>query len=382
MMWEVLFLLLPIAAYSGWLLGRRALSLQTIRRFLKLSQSLDHAAPHDQIAGEFVKERMTYPNQEVMETHLALGGLFRREGQLDKAVGIHQHLINQRSLTPEQRALSLLELSRDYMRAGMLDRAEALLLDLSEQSYHLNGIFQVLLDIYQQTKDWSRAMEIANRWQRKTNLDLRVPIAHYQCEIAEQDCLKGEHSLAVQALQKALETNPLCVRASLLLGHIETQRGNYKKAMNAYEQIHKQDQDFLSEIILPLAKCYGALNQPEGMLRYFDTHLQASVTTMAVLNLCQWVCESQDEQTGMSFLRQYLQKRPSLRGLHRLMEWGIQQHPATPLSKDLALFQELLQGLLNNQALYRCQACGFSSKTLQWQCPSCKRWDQVKPVDE
>jgi lipopolysaccharide biosynthesis regulator YciM len=118
------------------------------------------------------------------------------------------------------------------------------------------------------------------------------------------------------------------------------------------------------------------------MLRYFESHLQSSVTTSAVLSLCQWLCDAHNEEVGMSFLRQHLNKRPSLRGLHRLMQWTTQQDPSNPLSKELFWFQELLQSMLNNQSLYRCQACGFSGKTLQWQCPSCKRWDKVKPVDE
>ena len=141
-MWEFLFLLLPLAALSGWLIGRRASMRQAIRRLAGLNKLLDHSSNKKAVD---VLVQLMDSNQEAVETHLALGGLFRRQGEVDKAIGIHERLIAKPSLTEEQRALSLLELSRDYMRAGVLDRAESVLLELIELGYELDAGFQGLL---------------------------------------------------------------------------------------------------------------------------------------------------------------------------------------------------------------------------------------------
>ncbi len=372
----LLFLLLPLAALSGWYIGRRVFTHQSIYKLVGLNKLLDRTPTNMDVLVELMES-----NQEAVETHLALGGLFRRRGEVDKAIGIHQHLIAKPSLTEEQRALSLLELSRDYMRAGVLDRAESVLLDLVEQGHELEAGFQHLLDIYQQSKDWLRAIETAERWHAKTGRNMSYHIAHFYCELAEQQWLKGESEKAHGYLKNALKTNRRCVRASLLLGNIEAQGGHYKAAIRAYKQIEKQDQAFLSEIVLPLARCYENLNDAEGMIKYFDTSLQKHLTTAAVLAFAEWLHKSKGEGEAMRFVVQHLKKNPSLRGLNRLVQFSIVRAEGA-IQQDLELFQELIDKMLINKPLYRCQACGFSGRTLQWQCPGCKRWDVIKPIHE
>ncbi len=375
-MWEFLFLLLPLAAFSGWIIGRRAYANHTIRKLAGLNKLLEHSPSNVDVLVQLMDS-----NQEAVETHLALGGLFRRRGEVDKAIGIHQNLIAKPSLTEEQRALSLLELSRDYMRAGVLDRAESVLLDLLDQGYELDAGFQHLLDIYQQSKDWSRAIKTAQRWHAKTGRNMNYHIAHFCCELAEQQWLKGEREEAYIHLKEALKVNPCCVRASLLLGNIEAQAQRYKIAIKAYKQIQKQDEAFLSEIVLPLARCYENLNNPEGMIKYFDDCLEKHLTTSTVLAFAEWLQKSKGEGEALRFVVQHLRKNPSLRGLNRLIQFSIVRAEGTS-QQDLVLFQELIEKMLVNKPLYRCQACGFSGRTLQWQCPSCKRWDVIKPIHE
>ncbi len=377
-MWEFLFLLLPLAALSGWLIGRRASMRQAIRRLAGLNKLLDNSSNKKAVD---VLVQLMDANQEAVETHLALGGLFRRQGEVDKAIGIHEKLIAKPSLTEKQRALSLLELSRDYMRAGVLDRAEGVLLELIALGYELDAGFQGLLDVYQQSKDWLRAIQIAEQWQTKTNRNMSYHIAHFCCELAEQQWLKGEQLDAYQHLKQALATNKRCVRASLLLGNIEAQAGRYRMAIRAYKQIQKQDQAFLSEIVLPLARCYENLHNPAGMIKYFDESLQKHLSTAAVLAFTEWLHKNKGESEAIRFIVQHLRKNPSLQGLNRLIQFSLA--PAeSAVRQDLLLFQELIEKMLVNKPLYRCQACGFSGRTLQWQCPSCKRWDEIKPIHE
>ena len=377
-MWEFLFLLLPLAALSGWFIGRRASMRQAMLRLSALHKLLDNSV--NKKTADVLVQRMD-PNQEALEMHLALAGLFRRQGEVDKAIGIHEKLIAKPSLTEKQRALSLLELSRDYMRAGVLDRAESVLLELIGLGHELDAGFQGLLDVYQQSQDWLRAVETAQQWQTKTNRQMNVPIAHFYCELAEQQWLKGDQLTSCQYLKNALAINKNCVRASLLLGNIEAQTGHYRLAISAYQQIQQQDEAFLAEIVLPLARCYESLCDSEGMIKYFDENLQKYLTTSAVLAFAEWLHKSQGEPEARRFVVQHLRKNPSLRGLNRLLQLSFLP-AASSLQEDLLLFQGLIEKILINRPLYRCQACGFSGKTLQWQCPSCKRWDVIKPIDE
>jgi lipopolysaccharide biosynthesis regulator YciM len=378
-MWELLFLLLPLAALSGWLVGKRANMRQAIQRLVGLNKILDTSSNKKAVD---VLVQLMDSNQEAVETHLALGGLFRRRGEVDKAIGIHEKLIAKPSLTEEQRALSLLELSRDYMRAGVLDRAESVLLEQIEIGYELDAGFQGLLDVYQQSKDWQSAIHMAQRWQTKTGRKMSYHIAHFYCELAEQQWLKGEQLDAKSYLKQALEANKRCVRATLLLANIEAQTGQYKFAIRAYKKIQKQDEAFLSEIVLPLARCYENLNNAEGMIKYFDENLQKHLTTSAVLAFAEWLHKSKGESEAMRFVVQHLRKNPSLRGLSRLVQFSLVRADGGVVQQDLMLFQELIEKMLTNKPLYRCQSCGFSGRTLQWQCPSCKRWDMIKPIHE
>lgn len=368
-MWELLFLLLPLAAISGWILGRR--------RVIGLSDLF--AKRKDKGAQLFVQ--WLESNQETVETHLTLGSLFRRRGEVDKAIGIHQNLITKPTLTDEQRALSLLELSRDYMRAGVLDRAENILLELVKEGREVEQACQHLIDIYQQSKDWQRAIEAAERLAQKTGRNMKPQIAHYYCEFAEQRWLRGESDTAREYLKLAHDTNPKSVRASLLLGDIESNTQNFKAAIRAYEQVARQDQAFLAEVVFPLAKCYEGIGDSEGMANYLAAHLEKDPSFSAVLAYSDWLKKSQGIEEARKFVLAHLSTHPSIRGIHRLIEFSMARAEGSTKT-DLELLHDMVQNLVVNKPLYRCRSCGFSGRTLQWQCPGCKRWDVIKPIQE
>lgn len=377
MMWELLFLLLPLAALSGWLIGRRRmLNNRSIERLMGLTDLV--ARRPEKNADVFVQ--WLEANKETVETHLTLGSLFRRRGEVDKAIGIHQNLITKANLTQEQRALSLLELSRDYMRAGVLDRAEHILLDLISKDCELEASYQHLIEIYQQSKDWLRAIEIAEKLEKTSHRDMSHHIAHFNCELAEQRWLKGDREEALYYLKQALMVNPKCVRASLLHGDIEANGGKFKEAIVAYQNVEHQDQAFLSEIVFPLARCYEGLGNPEGMVKYLMACMQTHPTLAAVLAFSDWLCKTQGEVEAVKFVVEHLRKQPSVRGLSSLIQISMRTDNIN--RADLVILQELIEKLAANKPLYRCQACGFSGRTLQWQCPGCKRWDVMKPIQE
>jgi len=377
-MWELLFLLLPIAAFSGWFFGRRRLTANRgIEKLLGLSDFLSRRP--EKSAEAFIE--WLDANQESVETHLTLGNLFRRRGEVDKAISIHQNLITKSSLTQEQRALSLLELSRDYMRAGVLDRAENVLKELVNKGLELETSFLHLIDIYQQSKEWLRAIETAEKLEQATHRDMSRHIAHFYCELAEQLWLKGEREAADTYLKRALEVNPKCVRVSILTGDIAANAGDYKVAIKAYQQVQKQDQAFLSEIVVPLARCYESLGNPEGLVKYLTHCLETSPNLSVVLAFSDWLYKTHGEEEAVKFVVEHLQVHPSIRGLSRLMQFTLARAEGA-IREDLTILQELMDKVVAHKPLYRCQACGYSGRTLQWQCPGCKRWDVIQPIHE
>jgi len=378
MMWEILFLLLPLAAFSGWMVGKRYFSRRSIEQILSTNHTLFNRRP-EKNAQQFVE--WLEANQETVDTHLTLGNIFRRRGEVGKAIGIHQNLIAKSALTEDQRALSLLELSRDYMRAGVLDRAEQVLLELVKEGRELEATLHHLIDIYQQSKDWLHAIEIARKLQETTKRNMEPQIAHFYCELAEQRWLKGEREMAFDHIKEALKENPDCVRASILLGNLETNAGHFKSAIKAYQQVEKQDPAFLSEIVFPIARCFEALDMPDGMVKYFTHCLEKTSTLSAVLAFSDWLNKTKGEAEATKFVAEHLRVHPSVHGLSRLVQYSLARAEGGTKA-DLGILQELIDKLVANKPLYRCEACGFAGRTLQWQCPGCKRWDVIKPIHE
>ncbi len=202
------WLLLPIAAVSGWVLGvRNPRTEQDTGRerglrsdYFKGINYLLNEQP-DKAIEVFIK--VLEVDQETVETHLALGNLYRRRGEVDRAIRIHQNLVARNSLSAEQRYEALLELGQDYLSAGLLDRAEDLFKELAEASHYRVQALRQLIDIYEQEKDWDEAISCARQLERATGNQLGPVIAHYQCEQAEQYRSHNDYKAALKVLGKA-----------------------------------------------------------------------------------------------------------------------------------------------------------------------------------
>lgn len=382
MILETLFLLLPVAALSGWLMGRRSFSKKTHEHsdipldYLKGLNFLLDEQP-DKAIDLFIQ--MLEVNNDTVETHLALGSLFRRRGEVDRAIRIHQNLIARPTLLPPQRAHALFELGQDYMKAGLFDRAETLFGELVESSPHSEQALSYLLDIYQQEKDWANAIKTAQRISLKTNKSLNKLISHFYCEQAETAYKQGEPARASKLLKKAANINKHSVRASLLEAKIEHDSGNENAAIRALKRIETQDADYLPEVLGPLLHCYQGLGKPEEMLDYLRDILSRHDAISIMLNLSGLLQHYQDDETAEAFIEEFLHRRPSLRGMDRLIDINI-KHAKEPVQEKLHILKSVTSQLLEDKPVYSCHVCGFNGKTLHWQCPGCKRWDTVKPI--
>ncbi|HEY6942230.1 lipopolysaccharide assembly protein LapB, partial [Dokdonella sp.] len=257
----LLFLLLPVAAFSGWVLGRRRSERTSGARVSELSTSyfrgLNYLLNEQQDKAIEVFLKLAEINRDTVETHLALGNLFRRRGEVDRAIRVHQNLIARPNLSQDEKTVALLELGEDYMRAGLLDRAETLFADLVAMDALAPSALRHLIAIYQHERDWDKAIEHAQRLERATGESQGAMIAQFHCELADQARAQGARDDARRHVDDAFAVEPECVRASMILGHIEASSGDLDAAIRAFERVADLDIDYVPEILSPLLDCYA-----------------------------------------------------------------------------------------------------------------------------
>jgi lipopolysaccharide assembly protein B len=376
----LLALLLPVAAVSGWWLGRRQATDAAAPRNLRYADYLKglnyvlNEEP-DQAIDVFI--RMIEVDSETVETHFALGSLYRRRGEVDRAIRIHQNLMARPALTPEQRDAALYELAEDYMRSGILDRAEKLLSELLASSNYREQAQYRLLDIYQQEQEWEKAISAAG--QLAAGAPLQREIAHFHCELAAAALAGDDEKGARRHLKQALEADPACARASMQEAQIARRAGDLAAAIRAYRRIEHQDPEYLSEVLGPLQECY----REQGHLDRFRNYLNELVARFGgatpVLLLTDVTAELEGEDAALRFLSGELHKRPSVRGVDRLLQFAMARSQGM-LRESMQTMRELVARLLEENARYRCIQCGYAARWLHWFCPGCRNWSTVKPL--
>ena len=386
-------MLLPVAAASGWYAAQRSIRNTTdslpskpIRSdYFKGIHYLLYEQP-DQAIEAFI--RVLEVEDETAETHLALGNLYRRRGEMERAIRIHQNLVEQSTLNSDQRFEALLELGQDYLSAGLLDRAEGLFQNLVESNHHTVQALRQLIEIYEQEKDWDKAIDSARKLEGLTGNQLREVVAHYYCEKAEQALQSNEQDVALEIIKQAFNAHDGCVRASLIAGDTLVRSGSLERALQAYRRVEVQDQDYLPEAIDRMYYCYRMLEKPDhqtlkkshAITEFFSSLLQRYKGVSVTLALSEIKQHEEGKHEAVAFLTEKLRDRPSLRGYQRLLEMGFDQMLPANASDHFVILKELISGLLKDRPVYQCRHCGFPAKFLHWQCPGCKNWNTVKPI--
>jgi lipopolysaccharide biosynthesis regulator YciM len=381
-MMELLLLLLPLAAASGWMAAKRSgrRSEQNLRAqdpaYFKGLNYLLNEQP-DKAIDVFIQ--MLEVDSDTVETHLALGNLFRRRGEVERAIRIHQNLIARPTLNRDHRGQALLELGKDYLRAGLLDRAENLFEELAESSLYQQQALRNLLTIYEREKEWENCLQVSNRLESLTGEPLSKERAHYHCELAEEAQAARDFNLASKLLKKAQGLDRNCTRASMLLGAMEREAGDHRAAIRTFQKVGQQDAAYLSEILPALVDSYKRANRSSelrGYLQQLYTHNRGYAEALAMTGV---IREEEGDEAAVSFLTAHLQDKPSLEGLERLLNLPLKGNPNAP-SEILDMLRVLMKKLLEEQQSYQCLNCGFSAKAMHWQCPSCHTWSSIKPV--
>lgn len=378
-----LFLLLPLAFLSGWLTARHGRKARLGDGADSLSsdyfRGLNYLLNEEQDKAIEVFLRLAEYDSDTIETHLALGNLFRRRGEVDRAIRVHQNLVSRPNLNDETKAMALLELGEDYMRAGLLDRAETLFGDLAAMSTHAPAALRHLIAIYQHERDWHEAINQARRLETMSGESQTHAIAHFYCELAEQSLRHGARQEAKDYLDKAFASNGECVRAYMLKGQMQASEENHAAVVDTCEHAIGCEISYIPEVLPQLLVSYEKSGQMERAERFLRDVIAQYHGVSPVLALAEIYGQRDGKRAAIDFLTAQLRKRPSVRGMMALIN-ATMEHTSGEVQQDFLILRDLTRKLLDGQAMYRCNHCGFSAKAHHWQCPSCKLWGSVRPI--
>jgi lipopolysaccharide biosynthesis regulator YciM len=314
---------------------------------------------------------------ETVELHFALGSLFRRRGETERAIRMHKNLLDRSDLAREQRVLALYELGQDYLKAGLLDRAEEMFGRLAEGPYRSTAL-KNLLDIFQQEKEWQKAIETAREFERDSGQSWQKEIANFYCELAAVEINHSRTERARAHLDEALQASRKCVRASILLGDIEAAAGNHQAAVEAWKRVEAQNPSYLALVAQRLLRSFQAIGQTEQGLTLLRGYLSAHPSLDLLDVVFQLSIDAKGPQAAYELVRDELRRNPTLLGLDRLLEAQLLTAPAER-RPDLEMVRGLVHGHTSKLSRYRCESCGFRARQFYWQCPACGGWETYPP---
>ncbi|MDH3577960.1 MAG: lipopolysaccharide assembly protein LapB [Gammaproteobacteria bacterium] len=373
-----LFLLL---AAAGWAMGRFGerdeedapppLNIDYLKglNFL-LNEQTDQALEH------FLQ--MVRVDDKTIETHFALGSLFRRRGEVDRAIRIHQNIIARPDLAAEQRDQALYSLAKDYFAAGLLDRAESLFARLSQGSRYQVQALERLCRIYEQEREWEKAVDAGQRLEVLSGRSLALQIAHYYCECAEAAAAQNDFASAREHVKKAQSGRPRTMRGALTRAHIARDTGDNKTALKLYHRIIDENTYLIAEALPEMVSIYKRENATAELESALKALLAKNPERSSLIAYTAIVNNLGGIPVIDECVKQYMLNEPTLGEFVELQQLSEGDNG----SNDVALekVRSALCKLAGATPRYQCQECGFSSQRLLWQCPSCRNWETQRPA--
>lgn len=314
---------------------------------------------------------------QTVELHFALGSLFRRRGEVDRALRMHHNLVDRADLDDDKRQQAIFELAQDYLKAGILDRAESLFRELDKTKYAKPAL-EFLLALFQKEHDWLKAIKIAGRLAEHTGESYSKQTSFFYCELAAEEIAGGDFVMARAHLQQALHEYPQAVRATMMLGDLLLGEGKYAEAIAIWQVIESQDQQYLPLVAERMLSAFNSMGREQdgvvvlrGYLAKYHSHDLLNVVFAGVL-------KNEGPTAAYQIVRDELERNPSLLGLDKLLEARLLE---VPLDKraDLEIVKNLVHKRTRNLAMYHCKSCGFNARQFYWHCPACQAWDSYSP---
>ncbi len=370
-------LILPLFFTLGWIAARvdiKQLLTESTTLPAAYFKGLNFLISNQQGKAVEAFSEAIHANTDSLELHFALGSLFRRTGETDRAINLHLNLLEKKELTANQKEAVKAELAQDYLKAGLFDRAEELFKSLNDTRYRQPAL-SALLEIYVREREWAQAIKTATELERLSGIPFRKEIAQYHCEIAMTHLIAQNHDEARNALDAALDANKDCVRANVLQGDLEAEAGNHKAAIGFWKRIEFQQPEYLGLVANKMLKSHAALNNlPEGIVllsHYAETYQLPSLFNV----LYEATLAENGPDSAAKLARNELIRKPSLQTLDQLLQARAMDEKAKV--PDIQLMQQTVRNAIGNRAAYHCNQCGFRAKQYHWQCPACNAWESL-----
>ena len=314
---------------------------------------------------------------ETADMHFALGNLFRRRGEVERAIRVHQNLLARPDLPLEQQHHAGYELGMDYLKAGLLDRAEETFNSLVDSQYGVQAQ-RALLEIYQREKEWKRAITAAQGLQASGAGTRQKEIAQFYCELA-QDALVHLHTdEAMELLEQALHADRTNVRATILIGDVQMAKGDVEGALMTWRRVEQQSVPHVALVATRLMDGYRKVGRPQEGVNLLRSYLAEASSIDLIEVVFKAVTELDGAQAAKDLVVEELRRTPTLLGLDKLLEARMMDAPPEVFD-ELSMVKNLVHGYTQKLARYQCSHCGFKARQFYWQCPGCSRWDSYPP---
>ena len=314
---------------------------------------------------------------ETADMHFALGNLFRRRGEIERAIRVHQNLLARPDLPSEQRTQAQYELGMDYLKAGLLDRAEETFNSLVDGSYSVQAQ-RALLEIYQREKEWSRAIEAATGLQSSGAGARQKEIAQFYCELAQDALVRSDLADAMALLDKGLHADRNSVRATMLLGDVLLAQGEVEGAIATWKRVEQQSVPHVALVAGRLMDGYRRVGRPQEGVNLLRSYLAEASSIDLIEVVFKAVIELDGVDAAKQLVLDELRRNPTLLGLDKLLEARLMDAPAH-IWEELSMVKNLIHGYTAKLARYQCGHCGFKARQYYWQCPGCSRWETYPP---
>lgn len=324
-------------------------------------------------------------SKDTFNIHMAIGSHYRKRGEVEGAIALHQSLLGHPEFSQSVYGEVVLELAKDYMAAGLLDRAEAILLKIMEQKEYKTLAVLKLIDIYQQEKDWVRAISLSALLDAKMAFSLRVRLAHFSCELAQLSFDRGESWEAQGEIKRALEIDKDCIRALLLLSDIHIHQENYEEAVSTLKRSVVIDDGYVWEVGSRIVRCVDRGYSLDTAIKFLrSVYAERQLLGLA---LCLGELLGRDGRfaEALALLEKQLNRFPGIFGLVKLLEFYKRESGrcgdfGASYAQLVSVMSSVCDQLSGEMATYKCICCGFEAKTLYWMCPSCREWSTSKPA--
>jgi lipopolysaccharide biosynthesis regulator YciM len=373
-----LYLLFLVAIASGWLLGRhqerRSGNCSNSREVLP---SIDFLLAENNDAALDRLLDVEEISDEAVELYLNLGRIFREKGLLEKAIQLHQNLFARTDLSEKSQLEVELELATDFLKAGLLDRAERLLVDLIEANGNTRAkAAKLLVQLYEEEKDWLAILKLHKSSKLPDVQDITNRVAQSACEYADELYSGGDYLESHQYLKLALKVNPLCARANVIFAQVAASQGEFNEAIRCYLKALKQDNNVMQAVLPDMAECFIQLEDYSGLDKQLDRHWRQEHSIEVLVRRVELLANQGQQQYAIEVLLSELFQYPSNQGFFALVRLVV-DHKAVLNTSQLMSVYDILRRIVETESKYICRSCGFKAVEHHWRCPSCKAWASV-----